>query len=308
MKASYDKLSRIRMWRTMTMRHISFSICLVFLLALTPASQAESPWRSLARMVAPKPIATQADTNNPETYENGLMRLKNSSASAGENLQEGMLAPDQANGYPANISGLAVANSKSQSSIDLGLESDDQGDFLATDLFRRPEIRHLLGDSPRFIYDTAQRPDPMLVPWVRRSAIFNELSMQARDAMAVENYELAANLYHRIFDLNDPRFTEVARSKIEEIISKQSDLKVAETMAIAQVDQEDLVELPVWVIDNTTGVIIDSGSDVCLIGDYVLAEGSTLPNYPEVMIASIERKRVIYQIREQSFEVILENN
>ena len=44
-----------------------------------------------------------------------------------------------------------------------------------------------------------------------------------------------------------------------------------------------------------------------MVGEYMLTVGETLPNYPEVKVASIEDDRVFYQVRNQTFEVELTN-
>lgn len=302
MNASHRTLAKDLIGSMKTMRSLSVLACLILLLGSSASVRAGSPWRSLARIVSPKPMTQPIDNNDPASYQNGLEQMKNdpvNGQSAAADLQE------QPGSLQNSISGLAVAG-KSKSMIDLGQESDDQGDFLATDLFRRPEIRQLLGDEPRFIYDSAQRPDPMVVPWVRRAAIYKELSARAKDAIDAEDFQSAAELYVRIINMNDERYNDVARACLAEIQAREQDVQMAAVEALQAPEKEPVIELPAWVADNTTGVIIEPGSGVCLIGDFMLAEGQTLPNYPDVKIATIEQKRVVYQIKDQSFEVKLD--
>ena len=64
----------------------------------------------------------------------------------------------------------------------------------------------MLGENPRFIYDISEKPDPMLVPWVRRSAVYRELNSQALVLESANDVRGAAEVYGRIMDLKDPRF------------------------------------------------------------------------------------------------------
>lgn len=200
----------------------------------------------------------------------------------------------------------AVKSGDPAKTLDLGHESEENEALLATNLFKRPEILQLLGDAPRFIYNPRERPDPMVVPWVRRAAIYKELSSLAEKLASEKKFDAAVVLYQRILALNDERYNGIARAKLVAIAEMQNASALAALNATRTM--EPPVVLPAWVQDNTTGVIISRERDMCLVGNYMLHVGDAVPDYPDVKVATIAPSKVVYIIKNKSFEVTLKAN
>ena len=78
------------------------------------------------------------------------------------------LAPGQESAEPGALGdSLGSIGSSAETPAELGREADDEGAVL--NLFEDPEIRKLLGENPRFIYNASERPDPMIFPPVGRN-------------------------------------------------------------------------------------------------------------------------------------------
>jgi len=291
-------------------------LSLVLAAALATAAPAQSPWARLSRSLGGKVSAARAQTAPAVAEAKTSASATSAPAASAQAVADENPGPGRAGAAgvqlvsnpPAggffDLSRFKVQDAgKSPGKADLGLEAEDNDTQLATNLFKKPEIRRLLGDSPRFIYDPEDRPDPMLVPWVRRSAIFKELSDLADANLQKGSMDQAVAVYQKILAMNDPRFTMLAQAKLAEIAQKQNKAAVDASKAAKAVEEK--VELPAWVQDNTSGVIIQPGSEQCLVGEFMLRVGETLPNYPEIRIASIQEKTVTYQIKNKTFVVNL---
>ena len=285
-------------------------------LVMAGAVQAESPWRRLARAISPNAQAPvkeeaalrQGPAGGPLTLQQQAeLEAYGQMAEVPDEFSSGTLPGSYA---PVNatlsqgITGLAVGSRGASQAINLGLESEDNPMF-AVNLFKDPEILRMLGDEPRFVYDPGDRPDPMLLPWVRNLAIYTELSTKAEVMVASGEYAAAVGIYQQIMGLNDPRFSMSARGKIDEIMAMQN---AADAQALASVvDTQVVVELPSWVEDNTTGIVADGQSNLCLVGDFMLRPGDSVPNYPEVLVATVGQGVVTYQVQNETFEVALKD-
>lgn len=294
---------------------LALLLCLPALLAAS--ARAESAWSRIARVISPRDrvaqaVATTTQTSASQAGAQGVTVIKGvadeellststqATAPAASHASVPLKGIEQ---YLAKL-GITLSSNTSQDDqkTDLGRESEEDEAMLATDLFKQDGLRRLLGDEPRFIYDPAERPDPMLVPWVRRAAIFKEFSEVAEALVKHGDLDKAIEVYKRILDLHDLRFTPLVQAKLQEIALKQA--KVIELSA-SQQGLVEKIELPAWIHDNTTGVITAPGQDVCLIGDDMLHVGQTVPNYPFVKIATITPKQVVYEIKGKTFEVKL---
>lgn len=277
---------------------------LVAMLVLYAGVQAESGWQRLAQMIAPASEPTQAAPRQFERASSPEVQYENQAPGVGAADPRVMarISPDNIQ-YQRSVTGLATSDKGTDgSNIDLGLESEDDG-LLAVDLSDNPEMLRLMGDNPRFRYRAEKLPDPMLMPWVRNAAIHQELTDRADQMIEQGRYDVAIECYKEILKLNDERFNAQARAVLSEIAGIQEDAQVEQMMAL--VVAEEQIELPAWVNDNTTGVIIGPGTNLCLVGEFMLNEGDTLPNYPDITIASIQSKQVVYQIKDKTFEVDL---
>ena len=277
----------------------SFRVVLAFVLigGWANSARAESVWSRMAEAVSPNatvetPTQTAASSETAEAVSVALPAVPN---------EQGVALASMGSGQAFQaITGLATEGG---SSFDLGLESDENQALFATDLFKKTEVRRMLGDEPRFIYDPADRPDPMLLPWVRNAAIYNELSNEAALLTENEQFEQAIALYQRIQQLGEPQYTFEANQKLTEIAMMQQGL--ADEVLLAFQSGVVNIELPPWINNNTNGVILSEDYDLCLVGEYVLREGDTLPNHPDVIVAAINDRQVTYRIQHESFEVEL---
>jgi len=281
--------------------------------ALVGTSHAQSIWSDLARKIASHPQAQAQNVTNQVVNQNrqgmavaapqGAPGVPNENPDGYGNRLAGQ-TPELAsigNTALSNLTGLVTGANGKPGGIDLGKESDDSDSMLASNLFKKPEIRRMLGDEPRFIYNPGDKPDPMLVPWVRRAAIFKELMTQADALLAAGKIADAMKLYQRVADLRDPRYTAIVQAKLATI---DSQLALESQKAIAGAVQTEIkVELPGWVHDNTTGALVTPTDAVCLVGDYMLHPGEAIPSYPEVRVASITPTSVTYQVKDKQFEV-----
>lgn len=286
---------------------------LVLGIALAVSVSAESPWTKISRVISPKPSArtvVKASVAAPAKLAVGEVPDENPAAAQSQaQLTTQTQSTSQTlatllKDAPTVPAQKGVKGVKGVPEIsNLGREVEENEALLATDLFKKPEILRLLGDQPRFIYDPADRPDPMLVPWVRRAAIFKELFASAAASLEAGQVDQALEFYQQILKMNDPRFTPVVQAKLAEIAGKQQ----ADASKIAKTTQsiEEKIELPAWVTDNTTGVILAPGDNLCLVGEYMLHAGDALPNYPDIKVVMIVEKQVTYQIRNKTFDVKL---
>ena len=293
------------------------TLVLLAVMLAAPAS-AKSPWEGIVEMIASRKAAareqTTATAGNTLTVA-ALPMLREvpdemaaTSATQGRRPSLAALALNKVTSASAEtrlataLSGLPDRDPKETL---LGRESDENESMLAVDLFKKTEIRRLLGDEPRFIYNPEERPDPMIVPWVRRAAIFKELSLAAETLTTLGQLDKAVEVYQRIMQLDDPRYNGIVQAKLQAIAEKQN--KAVLIMNAAKTVDEK-VDLPAWIHDNTTGVIISPGHEMCLVGEYMLHSGDKVPNYPEVKVATITQRKVVYQIKSRTFEVVLNNN
>jgi hypothetical protein len=211
---------------------------------------------------------------------------------------------------PASSTASFLAMAKSAIGLDdaakLGLESDDKPAASATDLMKNPEIQRLLGDRLRFTYDSNGLQDPMMVPWVRNAAIFGELNAAAEAAVQANQLDKATEFYKRVLALGDARYTDVVTGKLTEIAGKKNAQAMALLASNPQAAVDLPVELPNEVRESTTAVLVGSGQPPqCLVGSDMLGVGQTVPKFPNVRVASIEKDKVVFQVKNKTFEVNL---
>ena len=203
--------------RTGAARRFAAAAIVLALVMATEPVRAESPWSTLSRWVSPtaqQPAAATAQAGRMAALNDeslGVTRGFKGDLPAVdyENVTAGRM-PAAADFRP-NLSALGLGQGGDP--VRLGLESDEDASSLAANLFSNPEMLKLLGDKPRFVYDPAEKQDPMLVPWVRSAAIFSELSEQAEAMMKLGNVDAAVEVYGRILALQDPRFTSMVQAR-----------------------------------------------------------------------------------------------
>jgi hypothetical protein len=168
-------------------------------------------------------------------------------------------------------------------------------------------VRSVLSGPDQFKYDPHNRPDPMIVPWVRLEVLSSEHLAQARaylneaDEMTsrtakMQRYQKAKRECEEVLRINQgSKFAEDAqalRDKIQELINGIDDVRGGPVIA-----RQPTAKFPEWVVINTKAVIYDQtgGSDhIALVGDDMLTIGDEVPKYPEVKVVDITRDAVTY--------------
>lgn len=175
-----------------------------------------------------------------------------------------------------------------------------------TNLFANNEnIERIFGTSPRFIY-LPEGTDPMIIPWVRRRIIAEQMLEDATIAAANRDYELALQLLNRIRE--EAPNTEPAEKAPAEIarIERLRRQGAGEATPTPTVDRtgpsEEEVTLPQWVADNTTGILLGT-SPVVVVGNDFLRTGEPVPRFPNVRVKTITQSEVVYTYRDKEFNV-----
>ena len=74
-------------------------------------------------------------------------------------------------------------------------------------------------------------------------------------------------------------------------------------MDILNGEEAILAQLPPYITENTRGILFDDKSPLCLIGDFLLRVGDSVPGFGEVSVAKIDRQKVTFDIAGQSFDI-----
>ena len=186
---------------------------------------------------------------------------------------------------------------------DLGKESEEPE--MPETLFRTKEdVRKLLGEEPKFVYDPGDLPDPMIIPWVRREVIVRELIEMAQEKIN-EGYLQEAKKYLEevLREYPGSRHIKEARTELNRVKKM-----LAEGYGPDGVRRPRFV-LPSWVVSNTSGVIVDKQDptqSVVLVGDEILRNGEPVPDYDEVVVDEIKEKEVVYRYHSRKFPVVVE--
>lgn len=168
-------------------------------------------------------------------------------------------------------------------------------------LFKEDDnVRELLGLHPRFVYNPKDKPDPMVIPWIRREIMAKELLNEALTllnqrklhearkllAMIVENYKESKSYAQAVQELE----------KVDKTMQQQPGIT----------DTQPQIVLPPWIYDNIKGIIFDPDMPVVLIGEDTLTLGDKLSRYPDVMIDKITENSVVLKYKDQFFTIKLE--
>ncbi len=186
--------------------------------------------------------------------------------------------------------------------VDLGKESEEPE--MPGTLFRTKEdVRKLLGEEPKFVYDPRDLSDPMIIPWVRREVIVRELIEMAQEKIKEGYLEEAKKYLEEILkEYPGSRHIKEARTQLNQVKKM-----LAEGYGPEGVRRPRVV-LPSWVVSNTSGVIVDQQDptqSVVLVGDAILRVGDKVPDYDEVVVGEIKEKEVVYQYHGRKFPVVV---
>ncbi|MFP4381627.1 MAG: hypothetical protein ACLFUS_14090 [Candidatus Sumerlaeia bacterium] len=190
---------------------------------------------------------------------------------------------------------------------DLEILEEDQAQPLALD---DEKMRRLLGEDPTFIYQPKVKTDPMLVPWSRLRVISEEAGRLAEAAQAGARYEDAMAAYAQVLYLLESAPENWAQN--EKLIALKKDLEenVGDLEEIRQrggfpsANDTGEAKLPIWIQNNTRGVIADEGTAVCLVGTHTLHPGDIVPDPSTlVVVEAINEETVKFRVRDKIFEV-----
>jgi hypothetical protein len=180
-------------------------------------------------------------------------------------------------------------------------------------LLSEDEMRSLLGTDPSFIYNTGDRPDPMLVPWTHVRVRSDEFRRMGEEATKNKDWAKAYESYLNAIHLLDSSHAPWAYTKPLMDLREKSDLELANLrnmlppgMAFSLASAEAEARLPEWVKSNTSGIILSRKDPVCLVGPYTLHLGELVPGQDmPVYVHKIDRDTVTYRVKNKLFPVTL---
>ncbi len=176
----------------------------------------------------------------------------------------------------------------------------------------KKRIAELLGEEPGYVYQP-MGTDPMIVPWVRNRVMAAELVQEARELVGNGKYDEALAKVDLVLErFGDTDSVEKARElKMQIDKLKQSAVPPPEPGALQPPPDKTVVSLPVWITENTKGVIFDvkdPKNSTVLIGEYILHVGDMIPSFPGIKIAAIDKSSVTMDYQGQSFRLRVEGN
>jgi len=164
-----------------------------------------------------------------------------------------------------------------------------------------PKLQRMLGDNPPFVYDPADRPDPMLIPWTRARVMFKELDQIAQQAIAEKNWPMAEMAYRRMLTLESDEYRQkgtLGLQQLEDLVAQDQDTRLPGSGRSRE------ARLPPWIAANTNGVIVDGDQSMCLVGSFILKVGDIVPRQPvDVTVVKIEPAAVHYKVLDKTFVV-----
>ena len=173
-------------------------------------------------------------------------------------------------------------------------------------IFEDLDVRQLLGETPRFVYLAKERPDPMVLPWVRKEIIFKELQAEGNRLVAALGtatddgaFKAARSVFEKMKALDIPEYALLADSKLAEIqkLERQRNLILnpdADPNTIQPPAPDPVLEP--WVVENTKGILHMPEGSMAVVGDDMLSEGEKLPLYPNHMVYRIEADTVVFRV------------
>ncbi|NQU42809.1 hypothetical protein HQ520_05955 [bacterium] len=170
-----------------------------------------------------------------------------------------------------------------------------------------PQVRKLLGENPDFIYDPQGRRDPMLIPWARLRVMTEELDTIGKQARADQDLDLARRAYRQVLRLVASVQDVWLRPEMRENLLSQArqNLSEVDTLSVQGYGlRGGETTLPLWVRNNTTGIIYDESDPMALVGPYPLRVGDMVPGQQmEVVVEKIGLDAVEYRISDKTFIV-----
>lgn len=178
------------------------------------------------------------------------------------------------------------------------------------------DLRRIFDATPEFIYFPTG-VDPMIIPWVRERVVAEELFTEAMVARSVRDFEKAKAILREINDqypntehgqkapgeiANIDRTIEEER--LAAIAREQAALEPDGPVLIAEPPAPQRPQLPQWVKDNTTAVMMtETGEPVAMVGAEFLRPGDPVPRYSAVRVKTVAPSAVVYVYENEEFTV-----
>ena len=157
-------------------------------------------------------------------------------------------------------------------------------------------VDRLLGNEPRFVYNSMYKPDPMLVPWIRAEQEAKELLTKATELFQGGDPDGAKKLYDKVI-LRFPNTT-WSNTAIIEIEKINKNEKGADAKA------KDIPILPTKIKTELSAILWDETKPLVVIGDDILTTGDTVPQ-TNVIIKRIDKQSVVFSVNGQDIPVEL---
>jgi len=190
----------------------------------------------------------------------------------------------------------------------------------ALNIFSDPALAQkiLFGRKP-FVYNTKNRPDPMIVPWVRAEIIGNERMERAqtylKEASGVSDRETKRTRYLQALDELDQVLKADPTSALGRNAQTLAEKIRAEMDKLPPPGTPDKPvatkppELPQWVSANTRAIVYDRSpqhNHMVLVGDDMLRINRIVPKFPDVKVVEINRDSVVYEYLKMRFTIKVE--
>jgi hypothetical protein len=209
--------------------------------------------------------------------------------------------------------------------LNFGLEAEEGG---AKDLFKEEQFVKMLGADPQFIYAAAGVADPMIFPPIRNEAIRNELwgrheqllqqagldpkrlgksetgrepePGQFNSALVMDAIGLLDQILNRVGDgLVGVTLVSQQKGMLEDLVQAPG-LETGPTPPEGPAPTpvpEDPCELPGEIKSNLNGIVASGDQNaLCLIGDYMVRLGETVPDYDNVRVVEINPGEVKFEV------------
>jgi hypothetical protein len=170
--------------------------------------------------------------------------------------------------------------------------------------FSDDQLAKIFSDKPKFIY-FPEGVDPMIIPWVRERVIAEEKAAEAMVAMTAKDYARAEQIWTELRERfpNTPQGQDAPKQLVQIEDTRKREAAAASTGDVITTPSRpnEVVTLPDWVRDNTTGVMIISGLRTVVVGNDFLKVGDQVPRYAGVTVKEIKDSEVIYEFQNQDF-------
>ncbi len=166
-------------------------------------------------------------------------------------------------------------------------------------------ILEIFKGKPKFVY-LPEGTDPMIIPWIRIRIIAEEMFADAKLFAANRDYDQSIAKLNEIREKypNTPTADMIPQEleRVEKL--RFAALNNTNPQVVTRKNDDDPVkapELPTWVYDNTTAIMMGP-EPVVVIGNDFLHVGDQVPRYAAVTVKSISESAVIFEFQDKEFQ------